>query len=144
LDAPLQSYLKWCRSLAAKVKHPRFYAHRLARVGLRKSLGKRLLKYRPRFILARFPATELSIAHHLIETAAVAYEPVKYEGSVLLLLATERDPAFDFLSGWKQLVPDSLCSVYVDGRHREVITPRNVRDIATIIHTYLTPAGRPS
>ena len=123
------------------MKHPRFYAHRFARVGVRKSLGKRLLDYCPRSFQARFPKTELSVAHRLIETAAVAYQPPKYEGKVLLLLATERDPAFDFLSGWKPLLPNGLCSLYVDGRHREVITPRNVRDIASIIHTHLIPAG---
>jgi hypothetical protein len=144
LDAPTQPYLKWFKSLAARAKHPRFYAHRVARLGLRRSLanfGTRLLGYCPRSMRATAPKTEASVTHHLIERAAVVYQPRQYQGNVLLLLATERDPAFDFLSGWKPLVPNGLCSVYVDGRHREIITPDNVRDIAGIIRTHLVPSS---
>jgi thioesterase domain-containing protein len=70
----------------------------------------------------------------MIENAAFDYQPAKYEGKVLLLLAKERDPLFDFLSGWKSVVPN-LHAFYVQGRHRELITSNNVREVANLIQS---------
>jgi hypothetical protein len=62
---------------------------------------------------------------------------VKYEGKVLLLLAKERDPLFDFLPGWKSVVPRDLSVFYVQGRHRYLITSNNLREIANLIQSIL-------
>ncbi len=73
----------------------------------------------------------------MVENAAFKYEPARYEGKVILILARERDPLFDFLPGWKSLVPRDLSAFYVQGRHRGLITPNNVREVAGIIQTAL-------
>ena len=41
----------------------------------------------------------------MIEAAALAYQPEKYEGKVLLLLASDRPPHVNFLPGWQAVVP---------------------------------------
>ena len=73
----------------------------------------------------------------MIENAAFNYQHAKYEGKVLLLLARERDPLFDFLPGWKSVVPGDLTVFYVQGRHRELITSNNVREVANLIQSSL-------
>jgi thioesterase domain-containing protein/aryl carrier-like protein len=141
LDAPTQPYLRSSRALTTRLKHPRFYLHRAARVvGWRRSLAnlyRRAIRYSPRSIRSRLPAIESNIAHRIIENAAFDYHPAKYEGKVLLLLAKERDPLFDFLSGWKSVVPRDLSAFYVQGRHRELITSNNVREVANLIQSTL-------
>jgi thioesterase domain-containing protein/aryl carrier-like protein len=140
IDAPIQSYLKSSRGLITRLKHPRFYLYRAARVvGWRATLAhlyRRAIQYSPRSIRSRFPAIEGDVAHRMIENAASDYQPAKYEGKVLLLLAKERDPLFDFLSGWKSVV-SNLHAFYVRGRHRELITSNNVREVANLIQSNL-------
>jgi amino acid adenylation domain-containing protein len=140
IDAPTQSYLRSSRALTTRLKHPRFYLYRAARVvGWRRSLanlGRRAIPYSPRSIRSRIPATDGNVAHRMIENAAFDYQPAKYEGKVLLLVARERDPLFDFLSGWKSVV-SNLHAFYVQGRHRELITSNNVREVANLIQSNL-------
>jgi amino acid adenylation domain-containing protein len=140
-DAPTQPYLKSSRALTTRLKHPRFYLYRAALVGWRKSLVnlcRRAIQYSPRSIQSRLLAAESNVAHRLIEGAALDYQTAKYEGKVLLLLAKERDPLFDFLPGWKSVLPGDLSVFYVQGRHRDLITPNNVRDIANLIQSTLS------
>ena len=94
IDAPTQPYLKSSRALITRLKHPRFYLYRAARVvGWRKSLAnllRRAIQSSPRSIRSRFPEIENNVAHRMIVNAAFDYQPAKYEGKVLLLLAKER------------------------------------------------------
>jgi amino acid adenylation domain-containing protein len=140
LDAPTQPYLKSSRALTTKLKHPRFYLHRAGRVGWRRSLVNlygRAIKHSPRPLRSRLPAVESHAAHRMLENASLDYQHAPYEGKVVLLLARERDPLFDFLPGWKSVVPKDLNVSYVQGRHRELITPGNVRDVANLIQSSL-------
>jgi hypothetical protein len=81
----------------------------------------------------------MSIAHEMIENAAFAYYPEKYEGRVLLILASNPAPYVDFLPGWRTVIPDRLSICYVDGHHRELITAQNAGDIAEQIILHLLP-----
>jgi amino acid adenylation domain-containing protein len=139
-DAPTQPYLKLSRALTTRLKHPRFYLYRAARVGWRKSLAnlfRRAIPYSPRSIRPRLLATESNVAHRIIEHAAFDYQAAKYEGKVLLLLAKERDPLFDFLPGWRSVLSNDLSVFYLQGRHRDLITSNNVREIASLIQSSL-------
>jgi amino acid adenylation domain-containing protein len=140
VDAPTQPYLKSSRALTTRLKHPRFYLNRAARLGWRRSLGnllRRAIPYSPRSIRSRFPAIESNGGHRMLENAALVYQPAKYEGKVLLLLAKERDPLFDFLPGWQSVIPRNLEAFYVRGRHHDLITSDNVREIANHIQCFL-------
>jgi thioesterase domain-containing protein len=139
IDAPTQSYLRSSRALTTRLKHPRFYLYRAVRVvGWRRSLANLFRRAIPHSSLRSMlpPAAAGSVAQGLIENAALDFEPPKYEGKVLLLLAKERDPHFNFLSGWKSVVPN-LHAFYVPGRHRELITSSNVREVANLIQSTL-------
>jgi thioesterase domain-containing protein len=107
-------------------------------VGWRRSLANLFRRAIPHSSLRSMlpPAAAGSVAQGLIENAALDFEPPKYEGKVLLLLAKERDPHFNFLSGWKSVVPN-LHAFYVPGRHRELITSSNVREVANLIQSTL-------
>ena len=73
----------------------------------------------------------------MIENAAFNYQHAPYEGKVLLLLAREQDSLFDFLPGWKSVVSRDLTVSYVRGRHRELVTSSNVREVANLIQSSL-------
>jgi amino acid adenylation domain-containing protein len=140
LDAPSQPYLSSCNSLTAKLKHPIYLFHRVARIGLRKNLENvcmNLMKRFPRVIKARFHWTERRVAHNMAQAAAFVYYPERYEGDVLLLLAAEHAPHLDFLPGWRSAISGGLDFLYIDGYHREFITPENVESIASAISSRL-------
>ena len=140
LDAPSPSYLESYNSLTAKLSRPRYLLERNARLGLRQSLfnlRKRLTKYFAGSVRAKFAWTEISDAQDLIESAALAYRPERYEGKVLLLLASERTPHVNFLPGWQAVVPHNLHTRYMNGYHRELMTAQNVRNIADVINSHL-------
>ncbi len=144
LDAPTQPYLKSCTTMATKLGHPLHSLQRVMRIGPGKTLinvGKRLLKYIPLSIRVKLSKSDWDTAHEMIERAAFAYYPSQYEGEVLLLLSEHRVPHLDFLPGWQAVVQRNLHTAYVDGHHREFITPRNVSTVAEIISKHLEPAA---
>ena len=140
IDAPTPTYLNSSRAVITRLKHPRFYMYRAARVvGWRRSLAnllRRAIQYSPSSIRSRFPAVENNVAHRMIENAVSYYQTAKYGGKVLLLLAKERDPLFDFLPEWKSVV-NNLDALYVQGRHRELFTSNNLREVANLIQSNL-------
>lgn len=143
VDAPTQPYLESCTSIVTKLSHPRHSIERVTRIGLWNTsinIGKRLLKYIPFSIRMKFSKGDWDTAHEIIERAAFAHYPSRYEGEVLLVLSEHRVPHLDFLPGWQAVVRGNLHTAYVDGHHREFITPQNVGTIAGIISRYLAPA----
>jgi amino acid adenylation domain-containing protein len=140
LDAPSPSYLKWHSSPTTALSRSRNTLERAARLGLRQNLfnlRKRLIKSLAGSVRAKCAWTEITQAHQLIESTALAYEPESYGGEVLLFLASERIPHVDFLPGWQAFVPHNLHIRYVNGHHRELMTAQNVRSIADAISSYL-------
>jgi amino acid adenylation domain-containing protein len=142
LDAPNPSYLN-LRSrhpLTPKLSHLRYLLKRAARLGLRISLvylRERLLKRFARSARTKSARTEMRITQEMIEDAARAYQPEKYEGKVLLLLASDRPPHLNFVPGWKAVVPRNLHTHYVDGHHRELLDGQNVQSVADAIASHL-------
>jgi hypothetical protein len=122
------------------LSHPRYLLKRATRLGARITLVKlrgHLLKRFPGSAKAEFAGTGTSIAQQMIETAASAYQPQKYEGKVLLLLASDRPPHVDFLPGWQAVVARDLHTQYVDAHHSELTRAQNVRSIAEAIAAHL-------
>jgi amino acid adenylation domain-containing protein len=140
VDAPTQPYLKSCNSITTKLGHPRHSLERLVRIGLWKTsvnIWKRLLKYIPFSIRLKFSKGDWDTAHEMIERAAFGHYPQPFEGEVLLLLSEHRASHLDFLPGWQSVVRGNLRIAYVDGHHREFVTPQNVGTIAEIITRHL-------
>ena len=73
----------------------------------------------------------------MIEDAASAYQPEKYEGRVLLLLAADRPPNTNFLPGWHEVVPNNLHAQYVPGHHTELLEEPNVGNVARVFVSHL-------
>lgn len=56
----------------------------------------------------------------IVEAAATEYRAGPYNGKVLLLLAADRAPHADFLSGRQALILDDLHIEYIDCHHSEL------------------------
>lgn len=141
VDPPNPSYIESCNSLERAVNYARYAMKRAARIGLRVSLSYlrwHLLKYYARTLKAKVARTEMRIAQETIEAAALAYQPKRYDGNVLLLLASDRPPHVNFLPGWQAVVPQTLHIQYVDAHHRDLLKSENVPSVANAIVSRLT------
>lgn len=140
LDAPNLSYLESDDSMAFKLSYLRYLPKRAVQLGLRTSFAKLRARVLNRFapaIRAKSAKTEIELTQEMIENAALAYQPPKYEGKVLLLLASDGPPRVSFLSGWQAVVPHGLHTQYVAGRHEELMNDENVRGVADVIVSHL-------
>lgn len=143
LDAPNLAYLKSHDPLAPKLSYPRYLLKRVARLGLRRSLfylGELTRNSLTRALRTKSARTEMRMAQELIEAAARAYQPQTYYGKTLLLLASDHPPHKDFLPGWRAVVPRDLHAQYVDGHHRDLLDPQNLRTVADAIVSHLVSA----
>jgi thioesterase domain-containing protein/acyl carrier protein len=142
LDPPNPAYLESCDSLTSKLRYVRYAVSRGARLGLRVSLlylREHLLKWFGRNLRIRTSRTEMSVAQEMIEAAALRHQPERYDGKVLLLLASERPPHVNFLPGWQAVVPHELYTQYLDGHHRDLLKGENLRHVAKAIVSHIPP-----
>jgi amino acid adenylation domain-containing protein len=143
LDTPNPPYLESDDPMALKLRYLRYLPKRAAQLGLRTSLVRlrtRLLNRFARTTKNKSARTEIEVAQEMIETAAFTYQPQKYEGKVLLLLASDGPPRVSFFPGWQVVVPRNLHAQYVEGRHEELMNEENVRSVADAIVSHLTSA----
>jgi thioesterase domain-containing protein len=145
IDAPTQPYLKSCTSFGTKLGHPLYSIQRVVRIGFAETsirVCKSLFKHVPYSIRMKFSKRDWYAAHELIERAAFAYYPQQYDGEVLLLLSADPPAHLDFLPGWQSVIRQDLHTAFVDGHHREFLTPQNVDTIAEIISGHLARVVR--
>jgi amino acid adenylation domain-containing protein len=141
LDAPNLAYLGSHDSLADKLTYPGYVLKRAARLGLRtgvahlrEQLHKRL-ENKP-----KSDKSEMTVAQEMVKAAVSAYQPKKYEGKVLLLMASERPAHMDLLPGWQSVVPHDLHPQYLNGHRNDLLKPPNVRHVVDAIVSHLTSA----
>lgn len=145
LDPPNPSCIESHLRLTPKLSHPRYLLRRAARLGLRMSVVRfrtHLLKRLAHSVRARAERTELRVSRgmiqEMVEDAAFVYQPEKYEGKVLLLLASDRPPHENFVRRWQAIVSGNLHVQYVPGHHTELVEEPNVRSVADAIVSHLT------
>lgn len=147
LDAPTQPYLKSCATMAVKLGHPGHSMKRALRIGLGKTLinmQKRLMKSIPLSLRLKLLKPNWEMVHEIIENAAFVYYPQRYRGEVLLLLSANAPAHLDFLPGWQAVLGPKPTVAYVDGHHRDFITPQNVHAIAETVAQSLPDSTRVS
>jgi len=138
VDPPNPSTLEG--GMRAKLTQPLYLVKRAGRLGLKRSVAKlrdRVLSQLPPPLEAESSKTEVKIAQEMLETAAVAYEPKRYDGRVLVILASERPPHLDALPAWQKVIPHTLHTQYFDGHHEDLSKVENARRIAAAIHAHL-------
>jgi amino acid adenylation domain-containing protein len=141
LDAPNPSCFPVRSSLPDKLKELRYYIQRSRRIGLQKTwlyFRERVKKRFAPIIRQKADKTELRIAQELIETAAFSYRPRLYDGKVLLLLASEHSPQFDFVPAWQAVIPHDLYVQFLDTHHRDLMKGETVRNVANTIADHLS------
>jgi amino acid adenylation domain-containing protein len=144
VDPPNPSCIKSLDSPKRVASYLRYVGQRARRLGLRTSLtyvGEHITKGFKRAVTPRSLKTEAAVAQELIEAAALAYEPQKYDGKVLLLLASERPPHVDILPGWQAVVPQ-LHTEILTAHHRDLLKVQNARRVADAIVSHLLPSAR--
>jgi amino acid adenylation domain-containing protein len=115
-----------------RIKRVMQLVKRVAQLGPRESLVKVRLR-----LLERFKPkekTRLEIIQETVVAAASRYQPKKYHGKVVLLLAS--DHVHDFLSEWQTLGLCNLETHYLNGRHLDLVGP-NVHDLANAMVSHL-------
>ncbi len=137
LDPPSPSNLEG--GMRPKLSQPLYLLKRAARLGLKTSFAKLRDRVLPQVTLleAESPRTEVNIAQEMLETAAAAYQPKPYDGSVLLVLASERPPHLDFLPAWQKVIPNGLHIQYFDGHHEDLLRGQSAQRVADAIHAHL-------
>jgi thioesterase domain-containing protein/aryl carrier-like protein len=138
VDAPNPSYMARCDSLKRMVDYICYATKRARRLGPRTTMRHfmdRLFK-RSRLDNGLNIAPAGIRVQEICEAAMRAYHPIRYDGRMLLLVATEHAPHRNFLESWRAVVPD-LDARYVDAHHRDLLTTRNARTIADIMLPYL-------
>jgi len=144
IDPPSPSSVKDYGSLARRWAYLRYLMKRAEWLGPRTTLlysMERLIKTFPRHWWKHFSIHQVHVAQELVETAAYFYRPRTYEGSVLLLLASEQLPHANSLARWQALVPQNLHTEYVEAYHRELMEPINARKLAEAVVSQLAALG---
>jgi thioesterase domain-containing protein len=141
LNAPNPSYVQSCDLLTHKVRYLGYALKRASRIGMRTSLVylcEHLSKHFAPRMTSKSAHTATRTVNEMMQAAAVSYQPEKYDGEVLLLLASEHPPHVNLLSGWQALVAQGLHMQYVDGHHRDFAKGKNVRSVADAILFHLS------
>jgi amino acid adenylation domain-containing protein len=141
VDAPNLAHLRSHDSLTNRLSYPGYALKRVARLRLRRSLTylrEHLLKGVARTLKTKSERTEMRVAQEMVRSAVLSYEPKRYDGTVLLLLASERAPHLNILPGWQAVVPCSLHTQYVNGHRRDLLSTPNVHSVANAIFSHLT------
>ena len=138
VDPPNPSTLEG--GMRAKLTQPLYLVKRAGRLGLKRSVAKlrdRVLSQLPSPVEAESSKTEVKIAQEMLEAAAAAYVPKRYDGRVLVILASERPPHLDSLPAWQKVIPHGLHTQYFDGHHEDLSKAENAGRIAAAIHAHL-------
>jgi thioesterase domain-containing protein/aryl carrier-like protein len=139
LDAPNLAYLKSHDSLANKLSYPGYALKRAARLGLRISLAHLREQLHKR--VDRTPKStrsEMTVAQAMVKAAVSAYQPKKYGGKVLLLMASERPAHMNLLPGWQSVIPHNLHTQYLDGHRNDLLKVPYVQSVVDAIFSHLT------
>jgi amino acid adenylation domain-containing protein len=143
LDPPGPLYLKSQDAVRPKLTQPRYLLSRAAQMGLRNTLLRsgRYVVDRLRVAFGAQPKIKTKEpSRQMIETAVAEYTPQKYEGRVLLLLASVHPPHVDFLPAWQAAVSGDLHIHYVSGHHNDLMKTPWVRDVAEAIVSHIGPS----
>jgi amino acid adenylation domain-containing protein len=144
LDAPNPAHLNSCNSLTHIARYVKYAVKRAGRLGVRSSVANleaRLRKRFPRLLGTSSDRTEMKVAEDMCETAALAYRPGEYEGKVLLLLASEHPPHWNYLPGWQVVIRHDLHVHYLRGRHADLLNPENAQSVGDAIASFSMPAA---
>jgi len=144
LDPPNPSYIQSCDSLTRKGSYLGYALKRAARLGPRTSFAY-LREHLRNLTTAAKPtksdSTEVIVPRSTIDAAARAYRPERYDGKVLLLLASERPPHVNRLPGWQAVVPHNLHVQYLSAHHRDLLKGETARTVAGFIVSHLSFAN---
>lgn len=140
LDPPNPSSVPSCDTLSSKARYVRYLLKRAMRLGARTSwtyLQERLLQWFACAIGTKPARSDARVAQEMSEAAMFKYQPKKYNGKVLLVLAAERPPHVNFLPDWEGLITGKLHLQYLDAHHRDVLRAKNVRIVAEILTSHV-------
>lgn len=144
VDPPNPSYIQSLDSLQRLASYLLYVLRRAGKLGLRTSLAymtEHVTRGVNRILKPQSAKSETTLTQELIESAAIAYVPQKYDGKVLLVLASERPPHSNFLPGWQAVVPD-LHTEVINAHHRDLFKANNALRVAEAIIAQLGSASQ--
>jgi amino acid adenylation domain-containing protein len=135
-DAPNPSCIELCDTLTSRMNYLRYLLKRATRI----SPWRSFLYFREALV-HRFEESK-SAESDMLQAAALAYRPPRFEGKVLLILASERPPHVDYLPGWQTVVAGDLQTRYVEGHHRDFPNETVLRSVADAIVLHHTSTNQ--
>ena len=126
-DAPNPSCIESCDTLTSRMNYLRYLLKRATRITPRQSF-----LYLCEALFDRLEKSK-SAESDMLQAAALAYRPPRFEGKVLLILASERPPHVNYLPGWQTVVAGDLQIQYVEGHHRDFPNETVLRSVADAI-----------
>jgi amino acid adenylation domain-containing protein len=148
LDPPTSAFVKRY-SRSPRLTEPVYLLRRLARLGPRltlRRLRQRFLEYWGLSSEVRSDGTEVAAPPDqvLIERAALKYLPQKYDGKVLLLLASDHSSHVNFLPGWQAVIPEGLHVEHLNAHHDDLMIRPTVERVANAIVAHVGLTGNRS
>ena len=153
LDTPSPTYYGVPHLLAPSLREPRYLIQRVSQLGVKVTFERvcdRLLEKMPERVVKRYTKPNshsmLSIdpVHKALTLAAADYQPKKYAGKVLLLLAADHAPHFNFLEGWQTLAGETLEVEHIAAHHNDLTRLPMANHVAALINAHLCNSTRPS
>lgn len=139
VDCPGPASIRFSRPFSPRLRDLRYIVKRCARLGFAETISKirsRIADARtsgPKFKEKCRPAE--TFERTIVESIA-KYRPERYEGTALLLLASDRAPHLDFASEWDEMIR-SMSVRYIQGHHDDLSKEPQMREIAAEISSYL-------
>lgn len=135
LDAPCPGFLNLRKSWGSKFRYLRYLLTRARDLG--PGLTARYASERLAKNLWSFLRIGEKSAHQLTEAAAHTYQCPKYDGDVLLLLASEGPTHLELAAAWRALVSGELDVHYIRAYHRDFLKTENAVNIARAIVSHI-------
>jgi amino acid adenylation domain-containing protein len=145
LDPPSSAFIKrYARS--PRLSDPVYLLRRVTRLGPRLTflrLRQHFLEYWGWSSEVRNDGTEVAAPPDqvVIERAAFKYSPEKYDGKVLLLLATDHSSHVNFLPGWQAVIPGDLHVEHLNAHHDDLMIRPTVERVANSIVAHVGLTG---
>jgi amino acid adenylation domain-containing protein len=140
LDCPGPASIRLPRPFTPKLRNFGYILKRSVRLGPTATIAKicsRISDARTSCPSSKDRCRSLETFERTIEASIIKYRPERYDGSALLLLATDRAPHLDLASEWDGMVR-TMSVQYFEGHHNDLWKQPQMREIVAKISSYIS------
>jgi amino acid adenylation domain-containing protein len=139
LDCPGPTSIRLPRPFSPRLRNPGYILKRSAQLGPAltiSSICRRIADVRASCPTSSERNRSLETFERTIESSIVKYRPERYEGSALLLLASDHAPHLDLAREWEGMIR-TMSVQYFEGHHNDLWKQPQLCEIAAKISAYI-------